>query len=74
MILTFSVIAEISFIEKLGFLCLAFDSSATSPSFLLSTLSTIFFPFPHAVEYFATLNRVIANNWSDLFIPTLIVG
>ena len=29
-----------------------------------------FFPFPHAVEYFPALNRVVANNWFDRFIPT----
>ena len=68
--LTFSVITEISFIEKLGFLFLAFDSSVTSLSFPLSTLSAIFFSFPHAVEYFPALNRVVANNCFDWFIPT----
>ena len=34
------------------------------------TLYFHFFPFPHAVEYFTALNRVVTNNWFDRFIPT----
>ena len=35
-----------------------------------SLFTFIFFPFPHALEYFPALNRVVANNWFDRFIPT----